>query len=76
MYFLQNKVLENFRLYKNHQRSKEVKTYLDYSMLSVSLKTYVVFQQRGKDIYFLDHFNFHLILHFVMANVCNSAITP
>ena len=31
MYFLQNKVLENFRLYKNHQRCKEVKTYLDYS---------------------------------------------
>ena len=42
MYFLQNKVLENFRLYKNHQRSEEVKTY----MLSVSLKTYVVFQQK------------------------------
>ena len=51
------------------QKSKEVKTYLDYSYVFSFTQTYVLFQRKRVQLTFssLDRFNLHLILHFFMA---------
>ena len=51
------------------QKSKEVKTYLDYSYVFSFTQTYVLFQRKRVQLTFssLDRFKLHLILHFFMA---------